>query len=494
MLDWLAHRTQASPEKTALIFGDQSWTYAALNERVAVMCACLSAFGVQRGDRIGVRLANSPDYVLLIHALARIGAVIVPLNVRLTPQELDWQIKHSGLRHIVSEDGGDQFSSYGKWFRIGSDDLRPACPDAAEWQSRPLDLDAIQGIVFSSGTTGKPKGVMLTYANHLWSAQASAYRLGVLPADRWLACMPLYHVGGQAIILRACLYGITVVLQDGFDVEAVSNALDEQGITIVSLVPTMLHRLIEHRGDKPLPESVRCILLGGAAASPNLIDHAIERGYPIALTYGLTEAASQVATATPDQVRLKPGSVGKPLMFTSVRIVDAAGDDLPAGEIGEIAVSGPTVMQGYSDQPEATANVLRKGWLRTGDLGYLDSDGDLWVVQRRSDLVVCGGENVYPAEVETVLEAHPAIKEACVVGMEDAEWGQRVAAMIVRNGSSLSEDEVIAFCRERLAGYKIPRVILFADELPRTASGKIERGKVARMIDDRTFTGTLRRV
>src|SRR5690606_31876585 len=213
--------------------------------------------------------------------------------------------------------------------------------------------DAVQAIVFTSGTTGQPKGAMLTYGNHFWSAMASAYRIGVLPGDRWLSILPLYHVGGLAVLFRSCLYGTAAVLQEGFEVEAVNRSLDEEAITLASLVPTMLYRLLPARSS--WPDTLRLVLLGGAAASPELVAQAAAAGVPVATTYGLTEASSQVATMLPEEVRRKPGSAGRPLLFNQVRIVDDSGAPLPAGEVGEIAVRGPAVMAGYYGEPEATA-------------------------------------------------------------------------------------------------------------------------------------------
>jgi O-succinylbenzoic acid--CoA ligase len=246
----------------------------------------------------------------------------------------------------------------------------------------------------------------------------------------------------------------------------------------------MLQRLLDLRGDAPFPESVQCVLLGGAAASAQLIERCLAGNIPIALTYGLTEACSQVATATPRETRVKPGSVGKPLSGTKIQIVNEAGDALPPGEIGMILVSGNTVMQGYYGQSESTREVLDEDWLRTGDLGYEDADGDLWIVQRRTDLIVSGGENVYPAEIEAVLTAHPAITAACVVGVDDPEWGQRVTALIEARDAEVTEAEVLAYCRERLAGYKLPRAIVFTDALPCTASGKVQRSKAAEIVQN----------
>ena len=250
----------------------------------------------------------------------------------------------------------------------------------------------------------------------------------------------------------------------------------------------MLHRLLEQRRGKVWPSSLRHILLGGAAATPELLAAAHATGAPVATTYGLTEAASQVATMRPEDVIHKPGSVGKALMFTKVRVVDEAGNTLPPTEKGEIVVRGPTVMAGYYKNPDATAQVIRTTAqgareLYTGDLGYLDADGDLWPIQRRSDLIVSGGENIYPAEVEAVLRQHPAVADLCVVGLPDPDWGQSVAALVACHaGVQLTDAELMTFGRECLAGYKQPRLIRFVDRLPQTASGKIERQSVVTLL------------
>jgi O-succinylbenzoic acid--CoA ligase len=270
-----------------------------------------------------------------------------------------------------------------------------------------------------------------------------------------------------------------VVLHPRFEPAAVARSLKNDAVTLISVVPTMLHRLLDNHADALTVPHLRCILIGGAALSPQLAERCIKLSLPIATTYGLTEAASQVVTASPAQTRNKPGSVGRPLLFSAVWVVNAAGNPVPIGEIGEIVVRGPTVMAGYYHQPEATTQTVRHGELFTGDMGYLDDDGDLWVVQRRADLIVSGGENVYPVEVENALRAHPAVSEACVVGLPDAEWGQRVAAAVVLHpGHRVTNIELLDFCRARLAGYKVPRTVRFVEILPQTASGKVQREEV----------------
>ncbi len=459
MHDWLKAVAERVPDNLALIAGERTWTYRQLDALVDDVCGRLVTLGVASGDKIAVALPNDADTVCLIHATARLGLTLVPLNLRLTPIEQDELIERVGAKLVIRS----------------ADDWQVVEPIV--FTSAPLDFTAVQSIVFTSGTTGKPKGAQITFGNLYASAIASAERLGANPDDRWLCPLPFYHVGGLSILFRSAIYGSAVVLPQATSTEAITLALRDSQATLVSLVPTQLYRILE--AGWQAPKSLRLILLGGAAAAPELVQRCIERDLPIALTYGLTECASQVATAAPDQVRAKPGTVGKPLNGTTVRVVDADSHDLPACEYGEIVVSGATVMQGYLGQAETG------GTFQTGDIGYLDADGDLWIVQRRSDLIVSGGENVYPSEVEAVLRSHPAVEDACVVGVADAEWGQRVAAMVaLRPGATVSEGDLIAYSRERLAGYKQPRMVVFVTELPQTASGKVQRRAVQERLEN----------
>ena len=466
-MDWLSAR--AAQNTPALEFDSQTWTTSALNAWAESIAAHLESRGVTCGTRVAIHLVNQPAYVALIHALARAGAVAVPLNTRLTQAELNWQMEQSECDLLICES-----ERIGHPKRILTSELPPTPQHASRSAAlrSPLKPDSVQGIFFTSGTTGFPKGALLTFDNFHASALASAERLGIDPHDRWLLTMPLYHIGGMSIVFRAAIYGITIVLHSGFDMDAVHHALVNEKITHVSLVPTMLHRLLEKYPDfKPSP-SLRVILLGGAGAPANLLEKSLALNLPIALTYGLTEAASQVATSTPEQTRAKPGSVGKPLNGTTVSIVDEAGELLPNGEVGEIAVSGRTVMRGNLGRSR-----LKRG-LQTGDIGYLDADGDLWLLTRRTDLIVSGGENIYPEEVERVLMAHPAVGEACVFGISDPEWGQSVAAAVVLR-EACDGETLIQFLRGQVAGYKVPRRILFVESLPHTASGKLKRAESA---------------
>ena len=478
MEDWLAARAKASPQALALIIGERHWLYSELNTLVNV-CATNLAGCVQPGQHVGVLIHNSLANVCLMHAVARIGAVLVPLNLRLTNQELAWQLEHSNCVVLVTSD--EMFEQVSilaeqKLSVIRAQDLLNPLNDLESIPSTAFRIENRMAIVFTSGTTGQPKGAVLTFANLFWSAAASAYRLGVHQDDRWLCCLPLYHVGGLAIILRSCLYGTAVVLNDQFDEQAISDSLDHQAITVISLVPTMLLRLLDYRGNLPLPSRLRHLLLGGGAAPANLFKRCQELNISLSVTYGLTEAASQIATMVPLGTGSKPGSAGKPLLFTSVKILDDQGRDLAASKIGEICVTGPTVMAGYYDNEQATTDILHGGCLHTGDIGFLDGDGDLWLVQRPNDIIISGGENIYPSEVENALVEHPSVAAVCVVGIPDPEWGQRVAAMVEQqHGPALPRHELLDFGRNTVASYKLPKEIDFVDQLPQTASGKIHR-------------------
>jgi O-succinylbenzoic acid--CoA ligase len=495
--DWLQARAQASPTALALRAAGRDYTFAQLDELVSRFCAYSRREGIRPGDHVGLLLPNSLAAVAAIYALARLGAVLAPLNSRLTPAELAWQVRRADVTHLLC---AESLADAGQAACQNQAAIHTLPTDGDEFTRRmdgqlparfiaPDERPELQAIVFTSGTTGFPKGAMITYANHFWSAAASAFKLGVRPEDRWLACLPLYHVGGQAILWRSCLYGTAVILHDGFHVPAVMDSLANDGVTLISLVPTTLQRLLDAGLSAANAPSLRLILLGGAAADPALLAAAAGVGLNVAVSYGLTEAASQVATMAPGGARAKPGSAGRPLLFTRVEIVDDAGRPLPANAPGEVVVSGPTVMAGYYRDPETTAAVLRDGRLHTGDVGYLDADGDLWLLDRRGDLIVSGGENVYPAEVERGLRAHPAVAAACVVGLPHAVWGRQVAAAIVlKEQATVTESELLAHCRRLLAGYKLPRQITFVDALPLTGSGKVQRAAVAQQLMERMET------
>jgi len=448
--DWLARQAAARPEHPALEIDGARVTFHALAAGVDHLARRLCG----RGARVATLLPNGLALVELVHAVPRAGGALVLLDPRLTPAEAARQAAHARADLVV---GDGEAAAVAR--AAGAAHLTPAAladlPPAPRGPEPVLDLDAPHTIVFTSGTSGVPRPVTLTAANHFWSAAGSMARLGVERDDRWLACLPLTHVGGLAVLLRSAIAGTTVVLHRRFDAAAVARALVEDRITMVSLVPTMLARVLDRLDGRP--PALRCVLLGGAGAPPALLAAARARGLPVAPTYGLTEAASQVATLAPDEPADEPGEVGAPLWPTEVRV----------GPEGEILVRGPTLAAGHLDP---------HGWLHTGDAGRLLPGGRLVVVGRRDDVIVTGGEKVDPAEVEAALLQHPGIAEAAVAGVPDPQWGQAVAAWVVpRAGARPTLAELRDACRARLAPYKLPQRIALVDALPRTASGKVRR-------------------
>jgi O-succinylbenzoic acid--CoA ligase len=480
--NWLAHRAAVLPAQPALLADGARWTFAALDHWASNMARFLLARGAAPGDRVALLLRNRPEFVALVHAAPRAGVTLVLLNTRLAAPELAWQIADSGARLLIYDTDTAALAALalaqigvaaGAVQFVDVVSLRGS-PDFTVELRAMIDLSDVYTLIYTSGTTGRPKGALLTYGNYWWSAVGSALNLGGHTDDRWLAVLPLFHVGGLSILVRAAIYGIPAVVHSAFDPIAVNRAIDEDGVTIVSVVSTMLQRMLDERGVRPYPAALRCVLLGGGPAPQPLLEACAARGVPVVQTYGLTEAASQVATLAPADALRKLGSAGQPLLPTELRIESAG-----AGEAGEILVRGPTVMRGYINRPEETALALRDGWLHTGDLGYLDGEGYLYVVSRRHDLIISGGENIYPTEVEAVLLAHPVVEEAAVVGVLDAHWGQVPAAAVkLRAGVAASEAELIDFCRERLAGYKVPKLVRFVATLPRNAAGKLQRDAV----------------
>jgi o-succinylbenzoate---CoA ligase len=318
------------------------------------------------------------------------------------------------------------------------------------------DMDDLQCRIMTSGTSGAPRPVDLTYGNFLFSAVGSAFTIGVEPEDRWLCCLPLSHVAGLSIILRSVIYGTTAVLMDGFETEKVASTLVSGDIGVLSLVPTQLIRLLEAGADLSAP---RAILIGGGPVPEDALREALGRGATVVQTYGMTETCSQVTTLAPSDAERKVGSAGRPLLTTHVRIED-----------GEILVQGPTVSRGTID-PD--------GWLHTGDLGHIDEEGFLYVTGRRSEVIVTGGENVMPAEVEAVLLSHPAVADAAVVGRPHPEWQEAVCALVVlADGGEVGEEELRDHCASSLARFKVPKQVDFVSDLPRTASGKLLRGQL----------------
>jgi O-succinylbenzoic acid--CoA ligase len=474
-LCWLAERARRDGHLPALRCEGEELDFAALAARVARTAARLRTLGLGRGDRLALLMETSTRLVEIVHAAQWAGLVLVPVNTRLAAPEVENVLADADPALVACDAAlGERVPARLRSIDAAEELDRVAI--AGPLQPVALEPRSIFTILYTSGTTGRAKGAMLTHSNHAASASASRANLGLERGDRWLVTLPLHHVGGLSILFRSVLDGVPVTLERGFDAARVRRAIAEGGVTLVSLVATTLRRLLDSLGGSPCPGALRAVLVGGGPVPRAVVARAWSRGVPALPTYGLTEAASQVTTSTEESARRAGGGAGFPLGGTELRIVDADRDGL-----GEIAVTGPTVMAGYFRDPEATRRALRDGWLHTGDVGRIDVRGELHVADRRSDLIVSGGENVYPAEVEAALLAHPAVLEAGVFGEPDPEWGQRVcAAVVLRAGVPASVEALGAFVAERLARFKVPRSIRVLASLPRTASGKLQRHALAR--------------
>jgi O-succinylbenzoic acid--CoA ligase len=433
--NWLAQRAETCPDRVALIADGAELTYAELEREATSAARRLSARGARRGATVAVELPAGLEHVVLLHALMKVGAVTYPLNTRLAERERDEELERAAPSLVLRR----------------LEDLGASEADLPLLGEH--DLDAICCRILTSGTSGRPRGVDLTYGNHLWSAVGSAFNIGVEPTDRWLCCLPLYHVSGLSIVMRSVIYGTGAVVHDGFDVNHVATSLEGDGVTVISLVATQLARLLE-AGVDLLP--LRAILVGGGPVPIDVLEEAIGRGATVVQTYGLTETASQVATLAPADAVSKLGSAGKPLLPIDLRIHQE-----------EILVQGPIVAPGAADE---------EGWLHTGDVGRIDDEGFLYVTDRLGDVIVSGGENVVPAEVEQVLLRHRDVRDAAAVGRADPEWQEALVAVVVpRPGAELDAEELRRHCASQLAGYKVPKRFEFVSELPRTASGKLLR-------------------
>lgn len=532
--DPLRHAAEEHGDAEAVRFGEGRWSYAGLDAVADALARRLAGAGVGEGDRVAALLGTGPEAVAAIHGVPRAGAALALLPADWTPAELGDYLRRVRPRALLcgpgtAEKAAGLLRASGLLVRLGAGALASAAGsagpegEAGAETAAGADADDLPGIgvarlpagdgepvgvhpgrdhtiLATSGTSGRPRGVRLTLANHLACQRAAVERLGARPDDRWLASLSPAHVGGVALVLRAALTGAALEIRPDFDAAGFLGQADAGRVTHASLVPTMLRRVLEVRGRQAAPSALRGVLVGGDAADPEMVSAALDAGWPLYPTYGLTEAASQVATATPEEARARPGAVGRPLEGVEVRIRDeeilVRGDTVSPGYLGVRRTPGSVRREGrviprQGETPSGDPDGERRettdadGWLHTGDAGRLD-DGVLTVTGRLSERIVSGGVNVDPAEVERVLRAHPEVRDACVVGLPDPEWGQRVAAGVERDPGSPEADpddplggtELAVWFGDRLAPAKRPKMVRFLDRLPRTPNGKPDRDAV----------------
>lgn len=466
LTNWLEKRVRLSPEKTALVFHDKQETFLEVYDAVQKVAGKLGGFGVRQGAYVALLGRNDRDTFLMIHALQQIGARTVFLNNRLTATEIVFQIQDARVACCFY---ADEFAP--KMASLDVEAISFSSVMSAPVLDIPLvanfAMDEVASVMYTSGTTGKPKGVMQTFGNHWWSATGSMLNLGLEASDSWLCAVPIFHISGLSILMRSVIYGIPVYLEEHFDARRTDALLRNGEVTMISVVTTMVERLLDVF-QEPYHPHFRCMLLGGGPASKSLLEVCFENGIPLVQSFGMTETASQIVTLPPEKALQKIGSAGKALFPAEVKI----------GEHDEILLKGPSIMVGYLHNEKATEGAFDAGgWFQTGDIGYIDEDGFLFVLERRSDLIISGGENVYPTEIEHVLLEHPSVAEVAVVAAPSEKWGEVPVAFVVTK-TGIETQSLLTFCEQRLAKFKIPQQFYFLEQLPKTASQKVQRHRL----------------
>ncbi|HMG36129.1 MAG TPA: fatty acid--CoA ligase [Blastocatellia bacterium] len=499
VVDGLKRAVSANPAKTAAVCGKTRLTFSELDQRVNRLSGALADIGIQRGDRVAVLALNCHRFLEFYYAIPQLGAVVVPINFRIPAQEVKYILDHSGARLIAVDptmqplvqsikgnlETVEHFISIGDEPAEGFMDyellLKRASP---EFDAPAVDANELMGLFYTSGTTGEPKGVMLTHRNVESNVKHSLATYSYRPDDIYLHAAPMFHLADGAAIFIHTSCGATQVFIPRFDPGAVLEAIQQEHVTLMLLVPTMINFVLQHPALESYDlTSLRHVTYGASPIAPEVLKRAMKAfKCEFGQGYGLTEASPLLTVLTAeDHARALAvnehllASCGKPVAGVEVRVVDFDGVPVRPGEVGEISARGPNVMAGYWKRPEDTEAAVRDGWLYTGDLATVDEEGYVYLVDRKKDMIVTGGENVFSTEVEAALYEHPAIKEAAVIPVPDADWGEAVHACItVKEGQSLSAEELIEFCRPRLANYKLPRSIEFIEgELPKGGTGKI---------------------
>jgi fatty-acyl-CoA synthase len=501
--DLLGERARLTPEKLALVYvpTGERFTYAELDARAVRMARVWrQVLGIAKGERIAVLADNRPEYLDLFFAAPKAGVILVPLGTRLTPRELAGILadaKAAGLiyssEHAATVHALRELLTLEHWISLDEDlgSLIAAMPETP-WSRERCDPEDLWCLLYTSGTTGQPKGVMLPHRMIIWNGFNTVAGWQLRADDVSPIFTPLYHAGGLGAFLAPIFtIGGTVVLHRGFDAAEVWRTIETEGCTVVLGVPTIFKLLMDDPGFQTADLSrVRWLISGGAPLPTYLIEAYQRRGVAFKQGYGLTEVGVNCFAMTVEESVAKPGSIGKPMMFTETRLIGDEGEEVPMGEVGELLLRGPHVSRGYWQNLEATAAALDpEGWFHTGDLARRDADGFHYIAGRKKDMIISGGVNVYPAEIEGELLQHPQVRDAAVVGVPHPAWGEVGVAFVVPGAEPPSPEDLAGFLGARLAKYKLPRDVVFVDALPRTAYGKVVKGELRdRYLEKETVT------
>jgi acyl-CoA synthetase (AMP-forming)/AMP-acid ligase II len=489
---WPERRLRISPERDAIWFEGTTTSHAGFAERVRRAAGALAGLGVRAGDRVAWTGGNHPSALETLYACGQLGAIWVPVNARLTAPEAEYVLTHSGASVVVHgrEHGGladALVDVVPAWVAAEppADGGRASLPyedllAAADPQPRdePVALDDPCLVMYTSGTTGRPKGAVLTHGNMTWNAVNQSLGFDFSPAERTLALAPLFHIGGlNGTVNPTLMHGGCAVVVRRFDPAGTLAVIEQQRVTSFFAVPTMLDAMSREPGFRTRDLSaLRTVGAAGAAVPLPTLRTWLDRGITMQQAYGMTEAAPGCTVLDSADAGRKVGSAGRPVFFTDVRVQRPDGTPADVDEVGEVVVQGPNVMAGYWNDAERTAEVLVDGWYHTGDAGSLDAEGFLTIRDRYQDLIISGGENVYPAEVESALLELDGVLEAAVIGVPDERWGEvGLAVLVVGDAVPRDPEAVRVALHERLAGFKVPRYVAFTDDLPRTATGKVRK-------------------
>jgi fatty-acyl-CoA synthase len=489
---WPERRLRISPDRDAIWFEGTTTSHAGFAERVRRTAEALAALGVQPGDRVAWTGGNHPSALETLYACGQLAAIWVPVNARLTPPEMEYVLTHSGASVVVhGRDHApvvdalrDRLPAVRHWIAAepaGNDSLpyeELLAAAAPEPRDEPVTLEDPCLVMYTSGTTGRPKGAVLTHGNMTWNATNQLLGFDFAQNERTLALAPLFHIGGlNGTVNPTLLRGGCAVVVRRFDPAGTLQVIEEQRVNSFFAVPTMLDAMSREPGFATRDLSaLRTIGAAGAPLPLPTLRTWTDRGITMQQAYGMTEAAPGCTVLDSADAERKLGSAGRPVFFTDVRVLRPDGTECDPGETGEVVVQGPNVMAGYWAEPERTAEVLHDGWYHSGDAGALDDEGFLYIRDRYKDMIISGGENVYPAEVESALLEIPGIEEAAVIGVPDERWGEAGLAVVVATAGAPTDGEAVrAALRERLAGFKVPREVRFVPELPKTATGKIRK-------------------
>lgn len=489
----LGYGARHYPGRIALARGEEKWTFSDLETRVARIAGALSARGLKAGDRVALHLPNTPEYVELIYACARAGVTVVPLNTRLASVEIDRVLLDAAPGGLIRDSALPAGTTSLSWRH--ELDREPLIADEVSAQPPVYDPEALLGLIYTSGTTGRPKGATLTHSAMLANVQHLNYWLSHAPGNVYLHAAPLFHIADLPFIFAAAAFGMCQVAIPKFTPELFCGMVQSARVTHTVLVPTMIELLVEFPRIKEFDlSSLQLLGYGGSPMAPELVRRARQVLPDAKLTqvYGLSETGYLTGLQDHEHTQERLTSCGRSCPGIELRVVDESGNELSAGQPGELVVRGANVMRGYWNNPVETAAAFRAGFFRTGDIGHRDASGYVHILDRLKDMIVTGGENVYSGEVEAVLYAHPAVREAAVFGIPDPKWGEIVmACLALKPGVALTAQDLAAHCRQSLAGYKVPRRIEFSDvELPKSGSGKI----LKRLLRERFWTSQSRAV